>query len=57
MLKFVSVTKENSSHFACRLNGCETWSLTLIEEHRLRMFEDRVLKRISVPKMDEIVGG
>jgi hypothetical protein len=28
------------------LFGCETWSLTLREEHRLRVFENRVLKRI-----------
>jgi hypothetical protein len=28
------------------LNGCETWSLTLREEHRLGVFENRVLKRI-----------
>jgi hypothetical protein len=34
------------------LYGCETWSLTLGEEHRLRVFENRVLK-IFGPKMDE----
>jgi hypothetical protein len=28
------------------LYGCETWSLTLREEHRLRVFENRVLRRI-----------
>jgi hypothetical protein len=33
---------------------CETWSLTLREEHRLRMFENRVLKRIFGPKRDEV---
>jgi hypothetical protein len=32
------------------LYGCETWSLTLREEHRLRMFENRVLRRIFGPK-------
>ena len=31
------------------LFGCETWSLTLREEHRLRVFENRVLRRISGP--------
>ena len=31
------------------LFGCETWSLTLREEHRLRVFENRVLKRIFGP--------
>jgi hypothetical protein len=38
------------------LYGCETWSLTLSEKHRLRMFENRVLKRIFEPKMDEVTG-
>jgi hypothetical protein len=37
------------------LYGCETWSLTLKEERRLRMFENRVL-RILVPKRDEVTG-
>jgi hypothetical protein len=32
------------------LYGCETWSLTLREEHRLRMFQDRVLRRLCEPK-------
>jgi hypothetical protein len=32
------------------LYGCETWSLTLSEEHRLRVFEKRVLRRIFLPK-------
>jgi hypothetical protein len=35
---------------------CETWSLTLREEHRLRKFENRVLRRIFGPKMDEVTG-
>jgi hypothetical protein len=39
------------------LCGCETWSLTLREEHRLRMFENRVLRRIYGPKRDELTGG
>jgi hypothetical protein len=34
--------------------GCETWSLTLRDEHRLRVFENRVLWRIFGPKRDEI---
>ena len=34
--------------------GCETWSLTLREERRLRVFENRVLKRIFWPKRDEV---
>jgi hypothetical protein len=36
--------------------GCETWSLTLREEHRLRVFENRVLRRIFGPKRDEVSG-
>jgi hypothetical protein len=39
------------------LYGCITWSLTLREEHRLRMFENRVLRRIFGPKRDELTGG
>jgi hypothetical protein len=38
------------------LYGCETWSLTLREEHRLRVFEDRVLRRIFGPKRDDVMG-
>jgi hypothetical protein len=38
------------------LCGCETWSLTLREEHRLRMFENRVLRRIFGRKKDETTG-
>jgi hypothetical protein len=35
------------------LYGCETWSLTLRKEHRLRVFENRVLRRIFGPKREE----
>jgi hypothetical protein len=35
---------------------CETWSLTLREEHRLRVFENRVLRRIFGSKGDEVRG-
>jgi hypothetical protein len=38
------------------LYGCETWSLTLREEHRLRVFENKVLRRIFGPKRDEVTG-
>jgi hypothetical protein len=37
------------------LYGCETWSLTLREEHRLRVFENRVLRRICEPKRGEVM--
>jgi hypothetical protein len=36
---------------------CETWSSTLREEHRLRAFENMVLRRIFGPKRDEVKGG
>jgi len=36
--------------------GCETWSLTLREERRLRVFENRVLKRIFGPRRNEVTG-
>jgi hypothetical protein len=39
------------------LYGCETWSLTLKEEHRLMMFENKVLRRIFGPKRDEVKRG
>jgi hypothetical protein len=38
------------------LYGCETWSLTLREERRLRVFEKRVLRRIIGAKRDEVTG-
>jgi hypothetical protein len=38
------------------LYGCETLSVTLREEHRLRVFENRVLRRIFGPKRDEMTG-
>jgi hypothetical protein len=38
------------------LYGFETWSLTLREERRLRVFENRVLRRILGPKRDEVTG-
>jgi hypothetical protein len=38
------------------LYGCETWSLALREEHRLRVIESRVLRRIFGPNRDEVTG-
>jgi hypothetical protein len=40
--------------FLVVLYGCETWSLTLREERSLRVFENRVLRRIFGPKGDEV---
>jgi hypothetical protein len=39
------------------LYGCETWYLTLREEHRLRVFENRVLRTIFGLERDEMTGG
>jgi hypothetical protein len=38
------------------LYGCGTWSLTLREEHRLRVFENRVIRRIFGLKRDDVTG-
>ena len=38
------------------LYGCETWLLTLREKRRLRVFENRVLRRVFGPKWDEVTG-
>jgi hypothetical protein len=38
------------------LYGCETWSLTLREERKLKVFENKVLRRIFGPRRDEITG-
>jgi hypothetical protein len=38
------------------LYGCETWSHTLREEHRLRVFENRVLRKTFGPMRDEVTG-
>jgi hypothetical protein len=42
--------------FPLVLYGCETWSLTLREERRLLVFENRVLRRLFGPKRDEVTG-
>jgi hypothetical protein len=70
--KFINVLRHLSSRLLSRnvkikicktiilpvvLYGCETLSLTLREEHRLRVFENRVLRRIFGPKRDEVAGG
>ena len=38
------------------LYGCETWLLTLREERKLRVFENRVLRRVFGHKRDEVIG-
>jgi hypothetical protein len=39
------------------LYGCETWSLTVREEHKLRVLENRVLRRIFGPRRNGVTGG
>jgi hypothetical protein len=39
------------------LYGCGTWSLTVREEHKLRVFENRVLRRIFGPGRERVTGG
>jgi len=43
-------------NFAGCLYGCETWSLTLREERKLRVFENMVLRRIFGPRREEVTG-
>jgi hypothetical protein len=43
----------NSYNFVCILYGCGTWSTTLKVEHRLRIFKNRALRRISGLKRNE----
>jgi hypothetical protein len=52
----VKVKRYNTIILPVVLYGCETWSLTLREEHRLRVFENRVLRIIFGPKRDEVAG-
>jgi hypothetical protein len=43
--------------FSTVLYGPQTWSLTVSEDHTLRVFEDRVLRRTLGPNGDEVTGG
>jgi hypothetical protein len=54
---FVEVRMYKITIFPVVLYGCQTWSLTLREEHKLRVCENRVLRRIFGPKRDGVVGG
>jgi hypothetical protein len=53
----IKIRVYNSIILPVVLYGCETWSLTLREEHRLRVFENRVLKRIFGLKTNEVMAG
>jgi hypothetical protein len=55
-MNFNAVRWVPSIIFPVVLYGCETWSLTLREEHKLMMFENRVLRRMFGPKRDGVTG-
>jgi hypothetical protein len=57
MSKNVKITIYKTTLLPVCVCGCETWSLTLGKEHRLRVFENRMLRRIFGPKRDEVKGG
>jgi hypothetical protein len=57
LYKNVKVRIQKALILPTALCGCETWSLTLREEHRLGVFENRVLRRILRAKRDEMTGG
>jgi hypothetical protein len=55
--KNVKVRIYNNIILSVVLYGCETWPLTVREEHKLKVFENRVLRRIFAPKRDGVTGG
>jgi hypothetical protein len=55
-MMYIKITTYKTIILSVVLYGCETWSLALREEHRLRVFENRVLRRIFGPKRDEVMG-
>jgi hypothetical protein len=54
--KNVKIKKSKTIILPVVLDGCETWLLKLREEHRLGVFENRVLRRIFGPKRDKVTG-
>jgi hypothetical protein len=56
MSKYVNIGIYNIILLPMALYECETWSLTLREDHRLRVFEKKMLRRIFGPKRDEVTG-
>jgi hypothetical protein len=56
-VKYVKVRIYNTIILPVVLYGCETWSLTVREDHKLRVFENRVLRRIFEPKWDRVTRG
>jgi hypothetical protein len=54
LLKNIKIKPHRTLILPVILHECETWSLTLREEHRLRVFESRVLRKIFGPMRDEV---
>jgi hypothetical protein len=54
--KKVKIRMYRTIIFPAVLYGCETWSVTLREEYRLKGFEHRVLRKIFGPKRNEVIG-
>jgi hypothetical protein len=57
LYKNIKIKIYRTTIFPVYLYECETWSLSLREEHILRLFDNKVLKRIFGPKRDEVIGG
>jgi hypothetical protein len=57
LLKYVKVRICKTLILFLVLYGCETWSLTLRKEHKLRVFQNRLLRRIFGPKRNGVTGG
>ena len=55
-VKRVEFVSDRVLIFPVVLYGCETWSLTLREERRLRVYENKVLRRIFGTRRDEVTG-
>jgi hypothetical protein len=55
--KNVQVRIQRTTILPLVLYRCETWSLTIREEHKLRVFENKVMRKIFRPKRDEVMGG
>jgi len=56
LYKKIKIKIHRTIIFPVVLYGCETWSLTLKEKCRLKVFENKVLRRIFGPKRDEVIG-
>jgi hypothetical protein len=54
--EFIIIIVYKNIIFLVVLYGCETWSLSFRKEHRLRVFENRVLRRIFGLRRDEVKG-